>query len=123
MLDQIRAYQVEIRGGPQQIWRPISGYVAAVRPGQKQFRVEIDSALLAGQAEIRLKALGSDGKPVVESLPLGTGKPCEPITQSPKDVILTNERSSYLIIRWTFPNLKTLKKLSVAISIFWLEEY
>jgi len=32
---------------------------------------------LAGQAEIRLKALGSDGKPVVESLPLGTGKPCE----------------------------------------------
>uniref|UniRef100_A0A914MTK8 Fibronectin type-III domain-containing protein n=1 Tax=Meloidogyne incognita TaxID=6306 RepID=A0A914MTK8_MELIC len=77
MLDQIRAYQVEIRGGPQQIWRPISGYVAAVRPGQKQFRVEIDSALLAGQAEIRLKALGSDGKPVVESLPLGTGKPCE----------------------------------------------
>ncbi|CAK5085675.1 unnamed protein product [Meloidogyne enterolobii] len=111
MLDQIRAYQVEIRGGPQQIWRPISGYVAAVQAGQKQFRVEIDSALLAGQAEIRLKALGSDGKPVVESLPLGTGKPCEPITQSPKDVILTTERSSYLIIRWTFPQPKDLKEI------------
>jgi hypothetical protein len=70
-------FQVEVRSGPEQPWRPASGYVGPERHDQREFRTEVDSTLLAGQAEIRVRAVGADGKPVGLSKPIEAGMPCE----------------------------------------------
>jgi hypothetical protein len=108
---------VEVRGGPEQPWRPASGYIAPAADGR--FRAEVDSALLAGQAEIRLRAVGADGKPVGLSQPLEAGSPCErgptkllnfhmsylctsALSQPPREVSLIR-LENWLLLRWSFP--------------------
>ncbi|KAL3115899.1 hypothetical protein niasHT_007199 [Heterodera trifolii] len=100
----VRAYQVEVRGGPEQAWRPASGYIAGGDPAKKEFRAEVDAALLAGDVDLRVRAVGADGKPIGLSERVPAGSPCKILSRAPSDVSLVRIGTSSLLLRWHFPS-------------------
>uniref|UniRef100_A0A914HBE2 Fibronectin type-III domain-containing protein n=1 Tax=Globodera rostochiensis TaxID=31243 RepID=A0A914HBE2_GLORO len=102
-LGDVRAYQVEVRGGPEQAWRPASGYIPGGDPVKKEFRTEVDAALLAGDVDLRVRAVGADGKSIGVSERIQAGSPCRVLSRAPTEVSLVRHGVSTLALRWHFP--------------------